>query len=168
MRGVACKHACVCARVCAYVGTEGTGCWSASKSCHLVKTGVGRVIIMVPEAGWTKPEWGKFGQVERQGPFLFFLQIHAVNMTALFWACAMGHVERWYVAGDVCAPEHLRHHPGSRWLLSWWAPEWSPSCPALLPPSGESAHSGPRRGGRHSEERDSYLTLDSFQIWLLM
>lgn len=71
---------------------------------------------MVPEAWWTKPEWGKFSQVERQGPFLFFLQIHAVDMTALFWACAMGHVERWYVAGDVCASDTydiIQVHVGS-------------------------------------------------------
>lgn len=127
---------------------------------------MGRVIIMVPEAWWTKPEWGKFSQMKRQGPFLFFLQIHAVNMTTLFWACAMGHVERWYVAGDVCAPEHLRHHPGSRWLLSWWAPEWSPSCPALLPPSGESVHSGPRSRRKIESETLTWLWIPyRFDYW---
>lgn len=49
----------VCVRECVRMrgrATEGMGCWSASKSCHLVKTGVGRVVIMVPEACWTKPE----------------------------------------------------------------------------------------------------------------
>lgn len=47
MAGVVCEHACVCVngrvkcmRECVRVwglATEGTGCWPASRSCHLVK-----------------------------------------------------------------------------------------------------------------------------------
>lgn len=123
---------------------------------------------MVPEACWTKPEWGTFSQVERQGPFLFFLQIHAVNMTALFWAVRWDtwSAGMWQVTcarlstydiiqvhvgssldellGDLQVALLCCHHQGSLSILE------------------------EERRKTQSEERDSYLALNSFQIWLLL